>query len=274
MKQLLSKVQQISELLFCLQRAGSVKYLYFTIKFGCTEVKVEELDELIENMGSDYKLWKRQLGEHRKQYQYLNYFTSEQLLYLRYQLTQSCLHPKLIALLQSVTPLPTIEHVQRALKHARQTTKQESDTRSIEHETNVVTTGLKLQTFDELSVEKQRIVDKLTAEDFPKVLILKAMNATESEDSDTIRDWCLDNEHDHLEEDDDDFLPVQENEELIEVSESHPHVLQLVDEDYALQIALKAVRESGDDLGRAREIAQSLESGAVESTTNAPDEEW
>ena len=56
-------VQQIAELLFCLQRAGNVNYLYFSIKFACASIKVEELEELIESMTNDYEVWKRQLRE-------------------------------------------------------------------------------------------------------------------------------------------------------------------------------------------------------------------
>ena len=193
-------VQQIAELLFCLQRAGNVNYLYFSIKFACASIKVEELEELIESMTNDYEVWKRQLREFRKVYQYLNYFTSEQLLYLRHELANFShdrdpkliyLDSKLIALLQSVTPMPTVEVVQRALKHATQIAVQKTDAQKT---LRSATTELNLHSA-KISEQQQVILDMLLDEAYPKKLILRAIHTTESEDCDVIRDWCMDNEH-------------------------------------------------------------------------------
>ena len=123
-------MQQIAQLLFSLQRAGNVKYLYFTVKFDFAKITVDELEKLVKIMTNDYELWQRLLGNYRKNYQYLNYFTSEQILFLRHELAKlsldseltinSPLDSELIALLQLVTPLPTTQAVQHAVKHAGQ----------------------------------------------------------------------------------------------------------------------------------------------------------
>ena len=241
-------------------------------------------------MTHDYEVWQKQLGEHRKIYQHLNYFTSEQLLYLRHDLAKfssldhqeliakSTLDPKLIALLQSVTPLPTTEVVQRALKHACQITTQEPDTQKPEkvQESAKLTTAKLNLCLTEISEQQQVILDMLLDEAYPKKLILRAIHTTESEDCDVIRDWCMDNEHLYANEEQEiDTEPVEQNEAAAEVTAAHPHVQELVDDDYSLQVAIKAVQESGGDLEKAREVAQALESGIVQSISGIQDdEEW
>ena len=263
-----------------------MKYLYFTIKFGCAIIKVVELEELIEKMTHDYEVWQKQLEEHRKIYQHLNYFTSEQLLFLRHELPKfssdpklnanSTLDPKLIALLQSVTPLPTTEVVQIALKHTSQILIQETDTQKpeeVQESAKLTTTKLNL-CFAEISKQHQVILDMLLDEAYPKKLILRAIHTTESEDCDIIRDWCMDNEILYAsKKQENNTVPVEQKEATAEVTAAHPHVQELVGDHYSLQVAIKAVQESGGDLEKASEVAQALESGIVQSVSGTQDDE-
>ena len=266
-----------------------MKYLYFTVKFGCAIIKVTELEELIEKMTHDYEVWLKQLGEHRKIYQHLNYFTSEQLLYLRHELARisrgpepdgkSDLNPKLTALLQSVTLLPTTEVVKRALKHASQPSIQDPVTQNpekVKESAKLATAKLNL-CFAEISEQHQEILDTLLADAYSKTLILRAIHTTESEDCEVIRDWCMDNEYLYADEDPElDDMPEEQNEAVAEVTTAHPHVQELVEDDYSVQVAIKAVQDSGGNLEKAREIAQALESGIVQSFsgTREDEEEW
>ena len=253
-------------------------------------IKVTELEELIERMTNDYEVWLKQLGGHRKIYQHLNYFTSEQLLYLRHELARisrdseptgkSDLNPKLTALLQSVTLLPTTEVVQRALKHASQLTTQDpvaQKTEKVQESAKLATAELNLCS-TEISEQQQEILDMLLEEAFSKTLILRAIHTTESEDCDVIRAWCMENEFLYADEDQEiDVMHDEQKEAVAEVTTDHPHVQELVEDDYSVQVAIKAVQESGGESEKAREIALALESDIVQSfsgTKKDLEKEW
>ena len=235
-----------------------------------------ELDELIERMNSDLKKWKSQLEEFRKKYQHLNYYTSEQLLYLRHELTTSSASPKVVSLLQSVTPEPTEASIQTALKHAHKTVLQLDTQQHEQKQEGAPTMALKLYLSpDDLSDEQQQILDTLSKEDFPQKLVLKAIDVLNSDDCEEIRDWCLENEIDYLGEDDGEVsVPDNKVEDVMKIDESHPDVQVLIDEEYPLDIAVKAVREAGGDIMKAREVAQDMESGTYESIKAPQNEEW
>lgn len=240
-------------------------------------MQVTEIEEQIERMRDNYELWQKQLGEYREKYQHLNYFTSEQLLYLRRELTKPSFEQKVIVLLQSVTPLPTIEVVHRALKHAHRTVNQETGSCNLEQAPGGIETPASTQEVfaSEISDEHQKILDILIDDGYTKPLILKALQATESANYEDIRDWCMDNECDFIGENHNvNTAQVKETPEVEEVSESHPHVHELIDDSFTLQIALKAVRQSGGDIEKAREIALALESGTDQCINRNPDEEW
>lgn len=116
----------MSELLVQLHSIGYTKYIGFVVKFRCATVDLQKLESVYEDMKHDLTIWRNKCDRIRTKYPQLNYFTSEQLLYLQKELaalnlvSDNCECPiKLLTLLQSVNLKVNSEFVLYSMKNAK-----------------------------------------------------------------------------------------------------------------------------------------------------------
>ena len=125
--QILHHVQGISELLVQLHSIGYTKYIGFVVKFRCSTVELQKLESVYEEMKQDFTFWSSKCDKFRNKCSQLNYFTSEQLLYLQKELaainldldTLQC-SVKLLTLLQSLNPNVDSKIVLCSMKNAKE----------------------------------------------------------------------------------------------------------------------------------------------------------
>ena len=128
--QILHHVQGMSELLVQLHSIGYTKYIGFVVKFRCATVELSKLESVYEEMKHDFTFWSSKCDNFRNKCSQLNYFTSEQLLYLQKELaavnlgddTCQC-SVKLLTLLQSVNPNVDSKVVLQSLRNAKESTQ-------------------------------------------------------------------------------------------------------------------------------------------------------
>lgn len=126
--QILHHVQGMSELLVQLHSIGYTKYIGFVVKFRCATVELSKLESVYEEMKHDFTFWSSKCDKIRNKCSQLNYFTSEQLLYLQKELAAVSLDSdtcqcsvKLLTLLQSVNPKVDSKVVLQSLRNAKET---------------------------------------------------------------------------------------------------------------------------------------------------------
>ena len=267
-------VQRIAELLVSLHMAGNTQYISFLMRFGCATVSTQELASQRSRMEEDREQWSEELKKNRRKYNHLNYFTSKQLLYLRRELgmlkedpTAHC-SADLIALLQSVTPMPTPTGIQQALIKAQRTLHEGEMNSSTPEQAEGEKTKVSL-TPDSLTPEQGVIFDKLQEEDFDACLILDALAAIEHDHQDLgrpqlsmeerVHNWCSIHEHEYY-HDGESAVPSLKAGGAELVDENNPLVQQLITEgDYSEEIAIKANEMAGDNPEKARDLADFLE---------------
>jgi hypothetical protein len=270
--ELLHMVQRIAELLVSLHMAGNTQYISFLMRFGCATVSSQELDSQISKMEEDREQWSEELKKNRRQYNYLNYFTSKQLLYLRRELGMLKENPTahcsadLIALLQSVTQMPTPTGIQQALIKAQRTLHEDEINPFVPEQTEGER-RMVLLTPDSLTPEQGVIFDKLQEDDYDACLILDAIAANKDDNADLgrpqqsmeerVRYWCSIHEHEY---DGESAIPSLQAGGVELVDKNNPLVQQIITEgDYSEEIALKAVEMAGDNPEKARDMADFLE---------------
>lgn len=291
---MLSKIERIAQLLVKLQESGYVDYTHFHMVCGCSEYKRNEFDAAIDSMENALDKWKKSVEKCRKEYPHLNYYISQQLLDLQQELGQLHKHPnslpshKLKQLLLSVTPEPLHSKIVTALNNAKKAISRNQMTAStgIKIATTHSATAPKAassivavdpSTFDD---EQKEIYKTLTREDDFKVSVVLAAFYELGEDAeeDDLRDWCTNNEHKFKDEDDivlpsiDTAIDEEENEA---VNADDPIVIELLDEDYSISIAIEAVQLAKGDSQKAREIASALYVGkSIKPHSNTEESEW
>lgn len=271
--QVLHLVQLVAELLVTLQQAGNAHYITFALKFSCANVQPGKLDDLVKMMEKDLHLWQKQVEKVRKQYYWLNYYTTKQLFMLREELGKLKLQQRemplsttLLSLLQCVSMKPTPTDVYQCLQNVQKKIAQlphfvsaaKSETTS-QRSSSVLTPGLRGSSLNE---DQRRLFDLLHNE-FPNMLILSGIAESGADDEDSLRNWCIENEYNFVSEEFVDSDPLEcfsdeDNESHTEevVDENHPFVKILTEEDdYPVDIAIIAVQRCKSDIDGARQAA-------------------
>lgn len=133
--QVLQHVTRIAEVLLALRQAGNVAYSGHVVVIDCAtyvasnhqqepqlekalaKQHVAELNTRAKEMEAALKDWEDEVKESRREFYALNYYTTRQLLLLRKELgfarhnPQKPIDPKVLALLQSISPAVTSENV-------------------------------------------------------------------------------------------------------------------------------------------------------------------
>ena len=253
---------------------------------GCSEYKRAEFDSTITSMENNLVEWQKNVEKYRKQYPHLNYYTSQQLLDLRKELGKLKKDPKSFAshelkqLLLSVTPNPSQSKITFALSNAMKAMSKNTSSSGMKvKQTNVFSTKSVTPAFDltALSEERKEILKALRDDyDFKVFVILAAFSELEEDaDEDDVREWCMEHEHEFKDEDDVDLSAVmsaESNEDEDPIAEDDPLVLELLEEDYSLEIAIEAVQKAKQDPQLAREIASDLIVGRYTETSASVDE--
>ena len=116
--QTLHSVCRIAEVLLALQKKGNVKYTGWALTFHCKVDMVETLQQQAKDMEEELRKWEDEVGQTRKKYYELNYYTTLQLLTLRKELgrlktseqphVHTQINPHILALLGSIsTEIPS-----------------------------------------------------------------------------------------------------------------------------------------------------------------------
>ena len=285
-------MEQVAELLVLLQEAGYIDYTHFKLECGCSEYSREELEKIIEMLKIALFTWDKKLSKQRKNYPELNYYTSQQLLDLQKEFGKLNNDPDLIPseklklLLLSVTPLPTSEKIRISISHAMAKLKEaEASKSSTKSEAKAISTIVSAPvtastTISDLSDEQKEIFENLKDMDMKATVIMAAFDALgEGATEDELMEWCFSNEHKYSAEDDDDDLPdiaTGDTDEEEDVAEDHPVVMELLEEEYSLKVAIEAVKKAKGDTQTAREYAAQLDMGKeiVKQTSTNEDDEW
>ena len=284
LKQTLSKIERVTELLIKLQEAGYVDYTHFHLECGCSQYKKVEFDKVIHEMEEALANWQRNVQSHRKKYPQLNYYTCQQLLDLQQEFGKLRKNPnstastKLKQLLLSVTPQPDLSKIMIALSNVMKelatnhmTSVKPNEKKSIG--TLSVTSQLDPANFNE---QQQKVYNTLTKVDEYKVsVVLAAFSQLGVDtDQDSLRAWCMVNES-KFEDISLPEIPLTIDEE--EIPEDDPLVLELIEDGYDKRIAIEAVRIAKGDPQTAQEIAVDLFLGKekTEITTDGQGEsDW
>lgn len=206
---------------------------------------VDELTKLLKEMNSDLEEWRKMVSEARNYYYSLNYFTTQQLLFLRKELCpfinpnyQGSMKLSIMTLLQCisnhVTPSVVISHIRGEQDEDIETLLPSHRLTSpvINREPLQVPSGtLDLLTTDPSTVpqlEEEQLTDKqksimdnlISTYDFSRGLILSAFEHTPNPElEEEVEKWCNDNEemfgsfNDGSVGEDDDCVPLEEFEE-------------------------------------------------------------
>ena len=111
--QTLHSVSRIAEVLLALQKKGNVKYTGWALTFPCKVDMVDTLQQQAKDMEEELRQWEHEIGQARKKYYELNYYTTLQLLTLRKELgllktseqprVHTQINPHVLALLGSIS---------------------------------------------------------------------------------------------------------------------------------------------------------------------------
>ena len=114
-----------------LSESGFVHRMHWSQEFHCSkdqcegESIAEELAAASTTMELCYSKWKKKVGNARKEYQELNFFTTQQLMLLRKEIAAACRQGDLnvnnlqvLILLESVRPSLDSEHLKSAIQRA------------------------------------------------------------------------------------------------------------------------------------------------------------
>ena len=270
-----------------MQEAGLIDYTHFHLVCGCSEYKKAEFDSTIASMENDSAEWQKNVKKYREKYTHLNYYTSQQLLDLRKELGMLKKNPEFPAsralkqLLLSVTPNPSQSKIASAISNAVKNMSK-----------NASSIGMQLQkkknfsaksavpAFDltSLSEERKEILKAFRNDyDFKVSVILAAFSELEEDaDEEEVREWCMEHEHEFKDEEEVDLsviMSAESNEDLI--AKDNPLVLELLEEEYSLVIAIEAVQKAKQDPQLAREIASELNVGRyTETSASVEEHEW
>lgn len=99
-----------------LQRAGNVTYNGWNLTCFCKTVCVEDLKSIAKQMEVDLQSWKKELMSMRDAYYELNYYTNAQLLAIRKEMAKLKFSSSVLLLLQSISPIVTVHHLQMAIR--------------------------------------------------------------------------------------------------------------------------------------------------------------
>ena len=269
-------MERVAELLIKLQESGYIDYTHYKLQFGCSYYKKKDIDEHISKLEKTLLDWKKSVQSHRKKYPQLNYYTSQQLLYLQQEFGRlkkekssqaSC---KLMLLLLSVTSNPNNSKISQAIKLISHKSHSTSDgvLKSTIYLKPIATLGHaeKKLNFGDLSDKEKEIYSTLTSVDFYcPALVLRAFEACPNKANiDDMRLWCMDNEVKFDEDESEIFVPKNINikdHDSVEVTADDPLVKELLDEDYDLNIAIEAVKLSKTTNIDMREAVLSLDLG-------------
>ena len=269
-------MEQVAELLVLLQQAGYIDYTHFKLECGCSEYSREELEKIIEMLKTALFTWDKKLSKQRKSYPELNYYTSQQLLDLQKEFGKLNNDPDLIPseklklLLLSVTPLPTSEKIRISISHAMAKLKEaEVSKSSTKSEAKAISTIVSAPvtastTISDLSDEQKDIFENLKDMDMKATVIMAAFDALgEDATENELMEWCFNNEHKYSAEDDDDLpdIATGDTDEEEDVAEDHPVVMELLEQEYPLKVAIEAVKKAKGDTQTAREYAARLDMG-------------
>lgn len=278
------RVEHIAELVIKLQESGLIDYTHYTLTFGCSSYKKQEVDNHISKLEKTLQDWKKSVQTHRKKYPQLNFYTSQQILDLQKEFgklkADSTAQPscKLMLLLLSVTAYPSQDKIIRAIRFVLSKTVSEPDhstatIKSITINKPLATLTSKvaaLPKVSDLNEDERKIYDKLTKEEeYSPVLVMKAFEAcSKPADEDDLMLWCMDNET-SIEKDEAELFILEdvdahESADGViesEVTENDPKVMELVEEDYSLAMAIQAVKLSKSSNITPEEAVLSLELG-------------
>uniref|UniRef100_A0A1X7TWB5 RZ-type domain-containing protein n=1 Tax=Amphimedon queenslandica TaxID=400682 RepID=A0A1X7TWB5_AMPQE len=235
-----NSVCHIAEVLIQLQQYGHSKYLRWVLKLPCNETDlVDKLMNVLKGMINDLDEWKKKVGKAREHFYSLNYYTTQQLLLLRKELSlyvnpdyNSDLRPDVLSLLQCLSRDITQEQV---ISHIRDTDGQDEDKEmipasnlvpqhmeeisSIEEDNGVTPIATIRQSpisapqpklgENDLTIKQRMILDNLIMSyGFHNKLILLAFErSAEPEIEEEVEKWC--SQH----QDEFDFIDEGENKE-------------------------------------------------------------
>ena len=99
-------------MLIALQQHGNKDYLRWSLSFTCANPEVvSDLSEQAHRMETHLEEWKNEVSKKRDEFYELNYFTTQQLLFLAEDLgklqtvsVEASVNPKTLALLESISP--------------------------------------------------------------------------------------------------------------------------------------------------------------------------
>ena len=104
-------MRRIADALMALQQHGSGDYIGWEMNCPCNLPNVvDKLQQVASNLENDLEKWKCEIGEQRDQFYELNYYTTQQLLLLRKELSrlqepagENAVNPEAMALLLSIS---------------------------------------------------------------------------------------------------------------------------------------------------------------------------
>ena len=272
-----------------MQEAGLIDYTHFHLVCGCSEYKKAEFDSTIASMENDSAEWQKNVKKYREKYTHLNYYTSQQLLDLRKELGILKKNPEFPAsrllkqLLLSVTPNPSQSKIASAISNAVKNMSKNASSIGMQlQQKNNFSVKSAVPAFDltSLSEERKGILKAFRDDyDFKVSVILAAYSELEEDaDEDDVREWCIEHEHEFKDEEEVDLSAVmsaESNENEDPIAEDDPLVLELLEEEYSLVIAIEAVQKAKQDPQLAREIASELNVGRyTETSASVEEHEW
>ena len=121
--QIFHYVCRIADVLIALQQHGNIHYLHWSLSFTCDSYDVvSDLSAQAHRMESHLEEWRNEVSEKRNEFYELNYFTTQQLLFLAEDLGRvqtfsgkADVNPKTMALLHSISPEVSQKHVKKHL---------------------------------------------------------------------------------------------------------------------------------------------------------------
>ena len=254
---MLLKVERVAELVVKLQESGFIDYTHYTLTFGCSQYTKKEIENHISKLESTLVDWRKSVQTHRKKYPQLNYYTSQQLLDLQKEIGKLKKNPqekpscKLMLLLLSVTVNPHPDKISRAIAFlASQSSDITKKVKIAPKSVSVITkVSEKKKTFNDLREKEKEIYNTLTSvDDYSPFLVLQAFEACpKNADEDELRLWCMDNESKVKKEDEELVVPDDvstDQQDDPEITPDDPLVKELLEEEYNLDIAIKAVKLS------------------------------
>ena len=255
------------------------------LRFSCYTVDMDKLHSLIGIMNRDLSIMQMQLDSARKDYFCLNYYTNEQLLFLRkelYQLrndTTAVPSSQMLMLLKSVSQSFSLDHLQKYLENVEKLNPAVS---ASSLSPAMALANLSQESFS-MDDNERKIFMSLFKEFLRRQLVYDALAAISDDDKillteDAVREWCLENEYKYIDIPEEDFScvlldsPEQPQEDI---TEDHKYVKILLEEEgYKLDVAILAVQKAGSNASYTdvRNLADDIENGITESSEEHADE--